>query len=469
MKLKFWQKTFLLTLVIFLVCLNAGVFSLAVYTHSRDLNAECANCRAELNYLVQAFNRDYDDLMAAGEGADPVLLMDSYCSFYAKRGVLLEFSEGGTILSGAFSEAHREIAEETEGFGQFGKQKDRFFFISTSVCDHTYTLVYGRSFAETDNAFRSLMTAFTVISLTLSAVLATALFFILKRVSAPLEHLQQATERIAAGESGVRADEKAPGEFGQLGKSFNEMVGKLDAQMEELKQNAVQKQRLVDDLAHEIRTPLTVIYGYAEYLRRAGTNEEEKINCAISVMHEAKRLRQISEKLLDDAVLRENALHAEPVDLDALLRETGRSLLPIACEKAVQLSVEAEPASCYGDRILLDMLFYNLAENAVKACEPGGHVVLSCRSDETGSLVRVSDDGKGMTEEQMKHVTEPFYRTDASRSRASGGAGLGLSLCSRIIEKHGAKLRFDSAPGKGTTVFVTFPKDFPFDNSTMTT
>ena len=74
-----------------------------------------------------------------------------------------------------------------------------------------------------------------------------------------------------------------------------------------------------------------------------------------------------------------------------------------------------------------------------------------------------------MTEEQMKHVTEPFYRTDASRSRASGGAGLGLSLCSRIIEKHGAELRFDSAPGKGTTVFVTFPKDFPFDNSTMTT
>ena len=466
MKQKFWQKTFLLTLAAFLICLNAGVFTLAIYTHNRDLNAECAGCRAELNYLVQAFNRDYEDLMAAGEGADPVLLMDSYCSFYAKRGVLLEYSQDGKILSGAFPEAHRDIAPDTEGFGQIGK--DRFFFISTLVCERAYTLVYGRSFAETDGAFRSLMIAFTVISLALSTVLAAALYFILKRVSAPLANLQKATERIAAGDSEVRADEQAPGEFGQLGKSFNEMVGKLDDQMEELKQNAVQKQRLVDDLAHEIRTPLTVIYGYAEYLRRAGTTEEEKINCAISVIHESQRLWQISEKLLDDAVLRENALKTERVELDALLRETATSLLPIAAGKEVLLSVKAEPAFCTGDRILLDMLFYNLAENAIKACEPGGHVVLGCASGETGSRVRVSDDGRGMTPEQIRHVTEPFYRTDVSRSRASGGAGLGLFLCSRIVDKHGACLTFDSAPGKGTTVSVSFPKDFPVDNSTMT-
>lgn len=467
MKLKFWQKTFVLTLAAFLFCLNAGVFSLAVYTHGRDLNAECANCRAELDYIAQAFKRDYDDLMAAGEGADPVLLMDSYCSFYAKRGVLLEFIQGGTVLSGSFSYAHRAIAPNTQGFDRM--ENERIFLISTTVCDKDYALIYGRSFAKTDRAFKSLMLTFVLISLSISSLLAAVLYFILKRISAPLENLQSATERIASGDPAARADENAPGEFGQLGKSFNEMVNKLDTQMDELKQNAIQKQRLVDDLAHEIRTPLTVIYGYAEYLRRAETTEEEKINCAISVMREAQRLRQISEKLLDDAVMRENPLDAVSVPLAPLLHGTAGPISQIAAEKDVRVFVEAEDTAVCGDRTLLDMLVFNLAENAVKACEPGGNVVLRCHSGESGPQVSVSDDGRGMTPEQITHITEPFYRTDSSRSRASGGAGLGLTLCNRIAEKHGAKLRFDSSLGKGTTVFVDFPKDFPVDDMTITT
>lgn len=467
MKLKFWQKTFILTLIIFLVSLNVGVFSLALYTYRRDLESERAGCRAEVYYIARAFERDYADLTSAGEGADISLLADSYCSFYAKRGVRLEFVSAEKVLSSGFRGGHRELAANTEGFDK--SEGERYFLVSATVCGDKYTLIYGRSFAGTDGEFRSLMLTFVLISLAVSSLLAAALYAVLKRLSAPLEDLRRATEELSAGKSGVRADENAPGEFGQLGKSFNEMVEKIDAQIDELKQNAVLKQRLVDDLAHEIRTPLTAIYGYAEYLRRAGTGEDEKINCAISVMNEARRLQNVSEKLLDTAVIRENALNAEPTDLTAALEETAASIAPIAAGKNVRIAVEGKSAVVNGDRTLLGMLFFNLAENAVKACERGGNVVLRCTPGENGARVCVEDDGKGMTPEQLKHITEPFYRTDVSRSRAEGGAGLGLTLCSEIAAKHGAKLVFESEPGAGTKVFLDFRKDLTADDNAITT
>ena len=98
------------------------------------------------------------------------------------------------------------------------------------------------------------------------------------------------------------------------------------------------------------------------------------------------------------------------------------------------------------------MLIYNLTENAVKACEKGGKVKLSCFDD----TIVVEDNGKGMTEEQLLHITEPFYRTDKSRSRAEGGAGLGLALCKQIVNTHNAEMIFESERGLGTKIFIHF-------------
>ena len=98
------------------------------------------------------------------------------------------------------------------------------------------------------------------------------------------------------------------------------------------------------------------------------------------------------------------------------------------------------------------MLLYNLTENAIKACKKGGKVKISCSPHQ---LV-VEDNGKGMTPEQLTHITEPFYRTDKSRSRSEGGAGLGLALCKQIAEAHKAVIRFESVPEKGTKITVVF-------------
>ena len=122
-------------------------------------------------------------------------------------------------------------------------------------------------------------------------------------------------------------------------------------------------------------------------------------------------------------------------------------------EKAgVEITCDTAPVTVKGNETLLSMLFYNLTENAIKACSAGGKVKLSCSE---GRAI-IEDNGKGMTEEQLIHITEPFYRTDKSRSRAEGGAGLGLALCKQIILTHKAEMNFESKIGLGTKIIVTF-------------
>lgn len=215
---------------------------------------------------------------------------------------------------------------------------------------------------------------------------------------------------------------------------------------------ADRKQMLVDNMAHELRTPLTSIYGYAEYIEKANTTEERRLIAAKYIMSESERLQKISELLLDGAFIRENAIEMTWVELPALLADVAEKLQPKAEHGEVEILCDTSTATVWGNETLLSMLFYNLTENAIKACPPGGKVKLSCE----GTQATVEDNGKGMTAEQLLHITEPFYRTDRSRSRAEGGAGLGLALCKQIIRTHDAEMKFESEMGVGTKIFVNF-------------
>ena len=454
--MKFWQKTYLLTLLLFLVFLNGGIFSLAVYTNSKTMDSAIAAARSEQYYIAGSLERDIEDTGANESESRRLQIIQSYGSFYEKHSVKLAFFEGDKTVYSSFGELPEAIintvsVKKTDG--------ERHVIICTLLSDGKTAFIYGKSIAERDAELRGILLTYSLIALCSSLLLAFILYFVLYKLTSPLAKLKTATESIAAGDYSVRADENRKDEFGDLGRSFNAMVDTVNAQMDGLKLNAAQKQRLVDNLAHELRTPLTSIYGYAEYLRRTKTNEDEKINCAISIMAESQRLKSISEKLLDTAYIREHELSSAAVPLAPLFKDAALRYSKQAKVRGVDIKTECGDISVRGDETLLSLLFGNLLENAVKACENGGQVLLSASDDGECVKAVVSDDGKGMTEEQLKHITEPFYRTDRSRSRADGGAGLGLALCRTIAESHGAKLEFSSEPGKGTQVFLIFKKD----------
>lgn len=447
MNMRFWQKTYILTLILFLVCLNAGILSLTLFTYSKSVRAAEESAGAEQYYVARSFERDLENMLTASRVQSPSLLMASYGSYYSARGVFLSFeSEGKTVYSNLPEEI--EAKKETLFHKEIGGV--RHIVICSDVGG--YTMIFAKNVESLEREFQALTLTYILTAFGVSALLAAVLYFILKSLSLPLERLRETTAKIQEGDLSVSADESGKDEFALLGKSFNSMLGTIKSQMSALEENAEKKQMLVDNMAHELRTPLTVIRGYAEYLERAAVSEEERLVASRYIVSEAERLTKMSEILLDTAYVRENPPEMAVIALDEVLRGTAERLAPKAKEKGVELVCNTEKVTVSGNALLLSMLFDNLADNAVKACASGGQVVLKCSSDSAS----VEDNGKGMSEEELLHITEPFWRTDKSRSRAEGGAGLGLALCKNIAEAHCAKLRFESEKGKGTKVFFDF-------------
>lgn len=445
--MRFWQKTYILTLILFLVCLNVGILSLTLFTYSKSVRSAEESAGAEQYYIARSFERDLEDMLSVSEEQSPSLLMTSYGSYYAGRGVFLAFERDGKTV---YSSLPEEIDAKNETLLHKKIGGVRHIVICSDVGG--YTMIFAKNVESLDSEFRALTLTYILTALGVSALLAAVLYFILKSLSLPLERLRETTAKIQEGDLSVSADESGKDEFALLGKSFNSMLGTVKSQMSALEENAEKKQMLVDNMAHELRTPLTVIRGYAEYLERAAMSEEERLVASRYIVSEAERLTKMSEILLDTAYVRENPPEMTEIALDEVLRGTAERLAPKAKENGVELVCDIEKVTVRGNALLLSMLFDNLADNALKACTEGGKVVLKCSPDSAS----VEDNGKGMTEEELLHVTEPFYRTDKSRSRAEGGAGLGLALCKNIAEAHGAKLRFESKIGEGTKVFFDF-------------
>lgn len=449
MKMRFWQKTYIFTLVIFLICLNIGILSLTLYTYQKNIEAAETAVAAEQYYIAMSFERDYDALMESYENASPSLLMQSYGAHYGEKGLFIAFRKGAEELYSNFKSPY-SVDKGTLIHTDF--EEKRHILISAMVCDGEYELIIAKNVESLDSEFRSLMTTYSVTAGSVSLVLAVVLYFMLKKLSGPLETLRKTTEKIETGDFSARVEERGNDEFTLVAKSFNLMLDTINEQMETLEQEADRKQMLVDNMAHELRTPLTSIHGYAEYLEKANTTEERRLIAAKYIMSESERLQKISEILLDDAFIRENEIEMSDIDLGAVLTDAAKKLQMRAENAGVEITCDTAPVTVKGNETLLSMLFYNLTENAIKACSAGGKVKISCSECQAV----IEDNGKGMTEEQLLHITEPFYRTDKSRSRAEGGAGLGLALCKQIVLTHKAEMNFESKIGQGTKIIVTF-------------
>lgn len=452
MKMRFFEKTYLLTLILFLIFLNGGFFSLALYTHSQSTQSAEQVCLSEEYTVRSAFERDFN----ISNGKSDYLLQVTYGTFYRSKSIHLSFEKEGTVT---YSELPEGLKSPEPG--KLIQQKvngKRYILISQTACDGAYILTYAKDVSYLDQEFKRLFGVFFGISLIASIAFAGLLYLTLRKLYTPLQKLKNVTVQISKGDFSVRANEGGNDEFSELAKEFNLMADQINVQMEELKSTADQKQRMLDDLAHEMRTPLTGIHGYAEYICTANITEEERIESAQYIMGEAMRLKNISEILLDSAFVRENKITPLPISAHSLLLQTWKRHFNNAREHGVELKImhPNTDAVILGDETLLELLLSNLTENAIKACRENGQVELGLRFEEKQVVLYVRDNGVGMTQEQLTHITEPFYRTDKSRSRREGGTGLGLALCALIATAHGTQLSFFSAVNQGTTAFIRF-------------
>ena len=279
--------------------------------------------------------------------------------------------------------------------------------------------------------------------------------FISRRILKPIREFTWTARSIEVERLGRRLDvPRARDELSELARTFNRMLDRLQ-------EGFSQQQRFVSDASHELRTPLTVILGYSDMLSRWGREDKNILDEGITAIRsEAENMQQLIENLLflARADQKRQAVNKEAVDLAELLADTIEKMHTVTTSHEVTLG-RNDPATVSADPVLLRQLLRIFLENSVKYTPPGGHIhAYSIRSNDGSSVtVTLTDDGIGIAPEHQARIFDRFYRVDSSRTKETGGSGLGLSIARWIAERHDIKLVLKSAVDEGTTITLNIP------------
>jgi two-component system OmpR family sensor kinase/two-component system sensor histidine kinase BaeS len=276
-----------------------------------------------------------------------------------------------------------------------------------------------------------------------------------RRVGAPLVEVMAAADAVAAGDLSVRVRESAPGEFGNLGRSFNRMAV-------ELERAETQRRNLTADVAHELRTPLHIIQGNLEgILDGVYQADAEHIQATLD---ETRLLARLVNDLQTLSLAEAGQLPMQRVPLSAagVLEDVATSFAGQAASAGVDLRLdlptERSGLEVIGDPDRLDQIFTNLVANALQHTPPGSQITLSARAAPDSVHLVVGDNGEGIPAEDLPYVFDRFWRGDKARTRREGaGSGLGLAIVRQLVLNHGGTVRVDSVPGQGTVFRVDLP------------
>ncbi|MFZ0492691.1 MAG: HAMP domain-containing sensor histidine kinase [Acidimicrobiia bacterium] len=267
-------------------------------------------------------------------------------------------------------------------------------------------------------------------------------------------------EAIAAGDLSRRVPDLQSGtELGRLGLSLNEMLGHLENAFETEREGKERLRQFAADASHELRTPLTAIFGYAQLRKRGGLSTPEAEDKAWDrIESESLRMASLVEDLLTLARLGQSTpLQLGDVDLAAVVRNAAADHAAMDPDRPV--SVEApDRVVVQGDEHQLTQVVASLLSNTRVHTPAGTKMEISVVDGAENVEVVAEDDGPGIPEAAMEHIFDRFYRADPSRSRASGGAGLGLSIVRAIVEAHGGTVSVDAADTGGTRITIELPK-----------
>lgn len=313
------------------------------------------------------------------------------------------------------------------------------------------TALYRQS-QENLRQFQLLM----VVILAVGVAITTAMTIYLTR---PIRRISRTARQLSAGRYDKRVNVHSKDELGLLAQDFNRMADALEQQIHQLADAAQRQKDFTASFAHELKTPLTSVIGYADTLRSRRLPPELQMEAADYIFSEGKRLESMSFALLDLFALEQETPEFRQVSPALLAAQAQKSMGYLLGQSGVELTVDVEDVPIQAAPELMVTLLYNLMDNARKAMEPGGVMTLTGRRRPDGYWFCLEDTGRGIPPEALERITEPFYMVDKSRSRAQGGAGLGLALCRRIAVLHGSDLHFTSQVGKGTRVEWTLGGD----------
>ena len=385
-------------------------------------------------------------LESGGQGSGRLLRLsdEEKKALYVSEG----FTEDVTLL--------QDIEKNSRSW-QVIRQGEHYYIHTGVMVNALDRNLYLETMEDVTEVFEERATGFDVyrkVTVAMLCASAIVMFVICTFLTKPIRLLARATRKMAAGDYSYRARQISNDELGQLTQDFNSMANVLEGTIDELQDEIRAREDFIAAFAHELKTPLTAIIGYADLLRSRELDEEKHFLSANYIYTEGKRLENMSFRLLDIIVTGRESIKPQPVSAEVFFRHIEELF---AGNQEQRLQVSFEMGELYVERDLIKSVLSNLVDNACKASPSGGIVEVSGRIVEDGYEFCVKDYGVGIPEEELQRVTEAFYMVDKSRSRSKNGAGLGLALCVEILRLHESELWIESTVGEGTCMSFVLP------------
>ena len=283
------------------------------------------------------------------------------------------------------------------------------------------------------------------------------MYFISSWLTRPIRLLTRATKRMSYGDYDYRARLVSNDELGQLTTDFNKMAGSLEENISKLEEEVRSREEFMAAFAHELKTPLTAIIGYADMLRSRRLSEEKSFMSANYIYTEGKRLESMSFRLLDIIVAKRYETEFQLVSAESLIHNLYDMYV---INQSVKIRFRYDEGMVRAEPNLIKSVLVNLLDNACKASDPGSPIQVNGTQVDGGYRFSVKDHGVGIPSAEQHKITEAFYMVDKSRSRSKNGAGLGLALCAQILQLHDSRLEIESEAGQGSCISFVLP-DFP--------
>lgn len=471
--MRFFSKLFLCTVLILTAALSLAEY----YTVSSSLdNAVSHQVESGLQqhqlvkYAIQsgiltaAGNSDMDQSVLNDIAAQTADAMSVSLGLSDAEGTSL-FSNVPENLSGAVQDEGYISYQivETEAAGDFGAAGvpegsdgqgavSNWLVVTSAFSQSGYNLELttvrdvSEVFSEADLLRQRCQWVFLIATLA-GSLLTLVLSWLLTR---PIKRLERASRAFAQGDYSRRLETRSRDEIGDLTRTYNYMADTIQDKIAELELAVRQREDFVANFAHELKTPMTSIIGYADTLYQKRLTPEQVHEASGYIVNESMRLEALSFKLMELITLERQDFLLEEMDMRQLFQDVEETAFPAALKRKVKLSFSCEPGYARVEYDLFKTLLLNLLDNAMKS--GGSRVKVSGWVLGDRYVIDITDNGRGIPADQLQRITEAFYMVDKSRSRREHGAGLGLALASKIAAIHGTRLEYDSTEGEGTSV-----------------
>ncbi|MCH5344543.1 MAG: HAMP domain-containing histidine kinase [Acetatifactor sp.] len=460
--MKLWKKISLIYSIILIVIVTVCSVILLGQVQKKILSVTRKQTEDKQWELAYSFE-DMANQNFSGEDSEAVRhTLVHYCfSQYADSSSVLMIDDETVYSQSDISPMEYLVPEQQESMQQhfFGKVGGRYFLIVGSTvwlagyADNRCVVYVVEDITPIyEDMARQLLQFILIDAVCIVGGLLLIIFFV-RRFVKPLTELQATASHIAAGNYEERAIVRAGDEIGMLSADFNRMAEAVERHVNELTETAKRQQMFIGSVTHEFKTPLTALMLKIDTLKNTYMEEEERIAYLSNMERQCRWLERMVQKLLKLITLNQE-LTLQEVSVSVLFDQVRNAVAESLDARGIELLIDCRAKSLFLDADLMQSVLVNLVENAAKASKEGQTIILAAY----GNVLEVKDCGTGIREEEVFHITEPFYMVDKSRSKKHGGVGLGLALAEKIVKEHNARLEIESTFGVGTTVRVHLQK-----------